>query len=74
MMPYINVHAYILYITLFYPKICLLNVNEEERRGWREKTIVYSRHWFTVRPLKMRFHTNYAIQLIRKQIPMKKKK
>jgi len=31
MMPYINVHAYIIYIMLFYPKICLLNVNEEEQ-------------------------------------------
>lgn len=30
MMSYINVHAYIIYITLFYPKICLLKVNEGE--------------------------------------------
>ena len=37
MMPYINVHAYIIYIMLFYPKICLLNVNEEEQGGMTRK-------------------------------------
>ena len=37
MMSYINVHAYIIYITLFYPKICLLKVNNEEREDGEKK-------------------------------------
>lgn len=37
MMPYINVHAYIIYITLFYLKICLLKVNDEEQGNDEKK-------------------------------------
>ncbi|KKB58405.1 hypothetical protein HMPREF1536_01281 [Parabacteroides gordonii MS-1 = DSM 23371] len=53
MMPYINVHAYIIYIMLFYPKICLLNVNEEEQGDDEKKRsfiLVYkSTHLFHFR-------------------------